>query len=88
MVASTTDRKAITRTCKRLAFPPNSSHCQGSEAEYSIPAIRRPQLGRVLRALRKTAGLTLDQVGPDLDMSAGTLKAGNHPVLSVDAVID
>ena len=56
--------------------------------EYSIPAIRRPQLGRVLRALRKTAGLTLDQVGPDLDMSAGTLKAGSHPVLSVDAVID
>lgn len=41
--------------------------------EYSIPAIRRLQLGRVLRNLRKTAGLTLDQVGPDLDMSASTL---------------
>jgi transcriptional regulator with XRE-family HTH domain len=41
--------------------------------EYSIPAIRRLQLGRVLRNLRKTAGLTLDQVGPDLDLSASTL---------------
>lgn len=40
--------------------------------EYSIPAIRRLQLGRVLRDLRKAAGLTIDQVGPDLDMSAST----------------
>jgi len=41
--------------------------------EYSIPAIRRLQLGRTLRDLRKAAGLTVDQVGPDLDMSASTL---------------
>ncbi|MCS7479735.1 helix-turn-helix domain-containing protein [Umezawaea endophytica] len=41
--------------------------------EYSIPAIRRLQLGRTLRNLRKAAGLTVDQVGPDLDMSASTL---------------
>jgi transcriptional regulator with XRE-family HTH domain len=41
--------------------------------EYSIPAIRRLQLGRALRDLRKLAGLTIDQVGPDLDMSASSL---------------
>jgi transcriptional regulator with XRE-family HTH domain len=41
--------------------------------EYSIPAIHRLQLGRALRDLRKSAGLTLDQVGPDLDLSASTL---------------
>ncbi|MEO6083135.1 MAG: helix-turn-helix transcriptional regulator [Umezawaea sp.] len=86
-MASSTDKKAITRTCGRLRFPSNSSHCDPADVEYSIPAIRRLQLGRVLRNLRKTAGLTLDQVGPDLDMSASTInrlengQARVHPLV-------
>ncbi|WP_199441350.1 helix-turn-helix domain-containing protein [Umezawaea beigongshangensis] len=55
--------------------------------EYSIPAIRRLQLGRVLRELRKRASLSIDQVGPDLDVSASTLnriecgRARVHPLV-------
>jgi len=41
--------------------------------EYSIPAIRRLQLGKLLRELRKQAGLSIHQAGPDLDMSPSTL---------------
>lgn len=42
-------------------------------AQYSVPAIRRLQLGRELRQWRDRAGLTLDQAGGDLDMSKSTL---------------
>lgn len=41
--------------------------------QYSVPAIRRLQLGRELRDWRERAGLTLDQAGADLDMSKSTL---------------
>ncbi|MCU1682126.1 MAG: putative DNA-binding protein [Amycolatopsis sp.] len=41
--------------------------------QYSVPAIRRLQLGRELRDWRERAGLTLDQAGGDLDMSKSTL---------------
>jgi transcriptional regulator with XRE-family HTH domain len=55
--------------------------------EYSIPAIRRLQLGRVLRELRKRASLSMDQVGPDLDVSPSSLnriecgQARVHPLV-------
>ncbi|WIV58405.1 helix-turn-helix domain-containing protein [Amycolatopsis nalaikhensis] len=42
-------------------------------AYYSVPAIRRLQLGRELKAWREKAGLTLEQAGGDLDMSKSTL---------------
>jgi transcriptional regulator with XRE-family HTH domain len=41
--------------------------------QYSVPAIRRLQLGRELKDWRERAGLTLDQAGGDLDMSKSTL---------------
>ena len=42
-------------------------------AYYSVPAIRRLQLGRELKAWREKAGLTLEQAGGDLDISKSTL---------------
>lgn len=42
-------------------------------AYYSVPAIRRLQLGRELKSWREKAGLTLEQAGGDLDISKSTL---------------
>jgi len=42
-------------------------------AQHSIPAIRRLQLGRLLRELREKAGLTQEQCAADLELSDSTL---------------
>ncbi|MFD9964271.1 helix-turn-helix domain-containing protein [Amycolatopsis sp. NPDC058986] len=68
-------------------------------ASYSVPAIKRLQLGKELRAWRERAGLTLEQASADLDLSTSTLSrmkkgqnriegvaADSCPALEVEAV--
>ncbi|GDY30012.1 helix-turn-helix domain-containing protein [Gandjariella thermophila] len=42
-------------------------------AQHSIPAIRRLQLGRLLKELREKAGLTQEQAAADLELSDSSL---------------
>jgi transcriptional regulator with XRE-family HTH domain len=54
--------------------------------QHSIPAIRRLQLGRMLRELREKAGLTQGQAAADLELSGSSLsriesgKLATHPL--------
>jgi transcriptional regulator with XRE-family HTH domain len=55
--------------------------------QHSIPAIRRLQLGRMLRELRERAGLTQGQAAADLELSCSSLsriesgKHATHPLI-------
>ncbi|WP_158885366.1 helix-turn-helix domain-containing protein [Amycolatopsis anabasis] len=52
-------------------------------ARYSVPSIRRLQLGRELRDRRHRAGLTLEQAAEDLDMSPSGLHRAEQGSVTV-----